>query len=182
MEKKNQEKILLKRIWFYLYHDLGTHVWVWGLAAECKVSVEQRTMAAEVQSCPVCLNESFSTAGDLILAFVGFLQRPLTCPLCSALAPDASTLSQHLLLHLPPRQSEVVQVSTQQQTQYDCKQCQSFHTPDLSALRLHVEAAHPERKFLCVQCLKLFKGMFVYSVLSISTVNKLQTYLQLKPV
>ena len=117
--------------------------------------------ATAVQSCPVCLHVSFSSVSDYILAFVGFLQRPPTCPLCGALAPDAQSLGQHLLQHLPSeqQQSNVDPVAaSHHQTQYGCKKCEKFFTPDLESMKLHVEAEQPDRKFLCIHCCKLFKG------------------------
>ena len=110
-------------------------------------------------ACPLCLHSSFSQVNDLVSAFLSFIQRPLFCPLCNHVADTSLAMREHLAQHLTP-QHDSVAPAKQEQNKFTCKQCGSFTTNDIAILRLHVESEHPERKFLCVHCCKLFKGIF----------------------
>ena len=119
-------------------------------------------MATEV-ACPLCLNSSFSLVQNFITAFLNFFERPLNCPLCDHLACNATALKEHLNQHLTSQHVRNVKLpsdSPQESKKYACKQCGTFETNDIAVLRLHVESEHPERRFLCVNCCKLFKGTY----------------------
>ncbi|KZS14568.1 Zinc finger 813-like protein [Daphnia magna] len=116
-------------------------------------------MAASV-ACPLCLHSSFSQVNLFVTAFLNFFERPLNCPLCDHLAGNATALKEHLNEHLTLQHPNAVKTPIDQLDikKYACKQCANFETNDIAALRLHVESEHPERKFLCVVCCKLFKA------------------------
>lgn len=115
-------------------------------------------MAACV-ACPLCFHSSFPLVNDLISALLSFLQRPLNCPICNHLAESTQDLRDHLVEHLPSQNRVVTPV--EEHNRYVCKQCGVFQTNDILQLRQHVESDHPDRKFLCVHCCKLFKGTLI---------------------
>lgn len=129
-------------------------------------------MAASV-ACPLCLHTSFSQVNIFVSAFLNFFERPLNCPLCDQLTNNATELKEHLSEHLNYQHATDVKTPTDQldTKKYTCKQCGSFETNDMATLKLHVESDHPERKFLCAVCCKLFKGILLsglnYSTFSI---------------
>ena len=136
-------------------------------------------MATEV-ACPLCLNSSFSLVQNFITAFLNFFERPLNCPLCDHLACNATALKEHLNQHLTSqhvRNVKLPSVSPQESKKYACKQCGTFETNDIAVLRLHVESEHPERRFLCVNCCKLFKGTYFIVVIISRLLNWRWTYL-----
>jgi hypothetical protein len=120
---------------------------------------------ATTVACPLCLHSSFSQVNNFVTAFLNFFERPLNCPLCGHLAASATELKEHLNQHLTPLDANNVKlalVSPQDPKKYACKQCGTFETNDIAVLRLHVESEHPERRFLCVHCCKLFKGTYFF--------------------
>ena len=112
-------------------------------------------MASTSVACPLCLHPSFNQTNTMLAAFLNFLQRPLRCPLCEFEAVDQTTLILHVVKHL----TESMAIPSKS-FQYSCKQCNAFHCQEFSELTSHVESEHPDRKFICSHCCKLFKGSF----------------------
>lgn len=121
--------------------------------------------AGALLSCPLCLQGTFSNQSYLISLFLDFLRRPLSCPICAFTAASASELSSHLAHHLEPQVKQEDDSGRVQQDEklFTCKQCKGgFSSTDLTEMKLHAESEHPERKFFCNHCCKLFKGKLIY--------------------
>ena len=127
-------------------------------------------------ACPLCNGQSFVHVNNLLVSLANFLQCPLNCPVCGFSATCSSVLSEHLVQHYhsalppapPPSSSLVDHHSCSDRNgehpagsdtkYYQCQQCNVFRAEDVSALKSHVESEHPDRRFLCTHCCKLFKG------------------------
>ena len=121
--------------------------------------------AGALLSCPLCLQGTISNQSYLISLFLDFLQRPLSCPICAFTAASASELSSHLANHLEPQVKQEDDSGPVQQNEklYTCKQCKGgFSSTNLTEMKLHAESEHPERKFFCNHCCKLFKGKQIF--------------------
>ena len=127
-------------------------------------------------ACPLCQASNFPTAACLISALIKFIDEPLKCPLCACRLQSAASLREHLVNHSHTQQSgkyveglksrnlpsdaphPVTQVTNSTIIKsFKCRQC-SYEAADIMSLHNHLNAMHPERKFLCNHCLKSFKG------------------------
>lgn len=123
-------------------------------------------------ACPLCRNESAFTVNSLLSALVEFLGNPLRCPVCTFAASCSSEMRQHLMEHqsnteTPPTIGSSTVPSCLKDakdatkcSKFQCKLCRVYQTDDLAAWKTHVESDHPDRKFNCPHCCKLFKGPF----------------------
>ena len=130
-------------------------------------------------ACPLCRNDSGLTVNNLLSALVEFLENPLRCPVCAFTASCSPVMHQHLIQHrsnadadaLPASQSatahscvKVMSDPVAKCSKFHCKLCPMYQTDDVVAWRTHVESDHPDRKFICTRCCKLFKGKLSSSV------------------